>query len=68
MTADLLLELKGEHTLIVIEHDMEFVRRLGGKVTVLCEGKVLAEGSREQVSSDERVRTAYLGRAGERSA
>jgi urea transport system ATP-binding protein len=68
LTADLLLELKGEHTLIVIEHDMEFVRRLGGKVTVLCEGKVLAEGSLDQVSADERVRTAYLGRAGERNA
>ncbi len=68
LTADLLLELKGEHTLIVIEHDMEFVRRLGGTVTVLCEGKVLAEGSLDQVSADERVRTAYLGRAGERNA
>ncbi|MCK6487568.1 MAG: urea ABC transporter ATP-binding protein UrtD [Planctomycetes bacterium] len=63
LTAELLLELKGEHTLIVIEHDMSFVRRLGGIVTVLCEGKVLAQGPLDQVSADERVRAAYLGRA-----
>jgi len=68
LTADLLLELKGEHTLIVIEHDMEFVRRLGGKVTCLCEGRVLAEGTLDHVSADERVRTAYLGRSGTRNA
>lgn len=66
LTAELLLELKGQHTLIVIEHDMEFVRRLGGTVTCLCEGKVLAEGSLDAVSANEQVRTAYLGRGGER--
>jgi urea transport system ATP-binding protein len=68
LTAELLLELKGQHTLIVIEHDMDFVRRLGGKVTVLCEGKVLAEGSLDHVSADEKVRSAYLGRGGERTS
>ena len=45
LTAELLLELKGRHTIIVIEHDMDFVRRLGSKITVLNEGKVLAEGT-----------------------
>ena len=67
LTADLLLELKGHHTLIVIEHDMEFVRRLASRVTVLCEGKVLADGSIDQVSSDPKVMEAYLGRGKERS-
>ncbi|MDB5295160.1 MAG: urtD [Phycisphaerales bacterium] len=62
MTADLLLELRGTHTIIVIEHDMDFVRRLGGKVTVLNEGKVLAEGSIDEVSADPQVIEAYLGR------
>ena len=68
LTAELLLELKGDHTLIVIEHDMEFVRRLDSKVTCMCEGRVLAEGTLDQVSADERVRTAYLGRSGTRNA
>ena len=63
LTAELLLELKGDHTLIVIEHDMEFVRRLNSRVTCLCEGRVLADGTLEQVSADEKVRSAYLGRA-----
>jgi urea transport system ATP-binding protein len=68
LTADLLHELKGDHTLIVIEHDMEFVRRLDSRVTCLCEGRVLAEGTLDQVSADERVRTAYLGRSGTRQS
>ena len=68
LTADLLHELKGDHTLIVIEHDMEFVRRLDSTVTCLCEGRVLAEGTLDQVSADERVRTAYLGRSGTRQS
>ena len=61
-TADLLLELAKEHTLVVIEHDMDFVRRLNQKVTVLNEGKVLAEGSLEEMESNEEVMEAYLGR------
>jgi urea transport system ATP-binding protein len=61
-TAELLLELKGRHTIIVIEHDMEFVRRLNSRVTVLNEGKVLAEGSLDQVQANEQVKEAYLGR------
>jgi urea transport system ATP-binding protein len=62
LTAELLLELKGSHTIIVIEHDMEFVRRLGSRVTVLDNGKVLAEGSLDEVSANAEVIEAYLGR------
>ena len=61
-TADLLLELAEEHTLVVIEHDMDFVRRLGKTVTVLNEGKVLAEGLIEEMENNEEVMEAYLGR------
>lgn len=62
LTAELLLELKDEHTIIVIEHDMEFVRQLGSRVTVLNEGRVLAEGTLDQMQADEQVIEAYLGR------
>ena len=62
LTAELLLELKGNHTIIVIEHDMEFVRRLASKVTVLNEGKLLAEGTIDEVSKNPEVIEAYLGR------
>ena len=62
LTAELLLELKGSHTLIVIEHDMDFVRRLNSRVTVLNEGKILAEGAMEEVQKDPGVIEAYLGR------
>ncbi|MDA0723812.1 MAG: urea ABC transporter ATP-binding protein UrtD [Verrucomicrobia bacterium] len=61
-TAELLLELAKEHTIVVIEHDMDFVRRLDSTVTVLNEGKVLAEGPLEEVEQNELVREAYLGR------
>ncbi|MEM1208229.1 MAG: ATP-binding cassette domain-containing protein [Planctomycetota bacterium] len=62
LTAELLLELKDEHTIICIEHDMEFVRMLGSRVTVLNEGKVLAEGGLDEVQADAAVIEAYLGR------
>ena len=62
LTAKLLLELRGQHTIIVIEHDMEFVRRLNARVTVLNEGKVLAEGSMQEVQTHPDVIEAYLGR------
>ena len=61
-TAELLKEINREKTVIVVEHDMAFVRELGVKVTVLHEGAVLAEGSIDQVSSNERVIEVYLGR------
>ncbi len=61
-TAELLLSLAGRHTLMVVEHDMEFVRAIAGRVTVLHEGSVLAEGSLEDVQADARVVEVYLGR------
>jgi urea transport system ATP-binding protein len=61
-TAQLLKEINREHTVIVVEHDMTFVRDLGVKVTCLHEGSVLAEGSIDQVSRNERVVEVYLGR------
>ena len=61
-TAELLSDIAKDHTVIVVEHDMEFVRRLGVKVTVLHEGSVLAEGSIDEVSGNERVVEVYLGR------
>jgi urea transport system ATP-binding protein len=61
-TAELLKEINRDRTVVVVEHDMAFVRELGVKVTVLHEGSVLAEGSIDQVSSNERVIEVYLGR------
>jgi urea transport system ATP-binding protein len=61
-TAGLLKEINRERTVVVVEHDMTFVRELGVKVTVLHEGSVIAEGSIDQVSSNERVIEVYLGR------
>jgi urea transport system ATP-binding protein len=61
-TAELFLSLKGKHSLMVVEHDMGFIRRIADIVTVLCDGSVLAQGSFEQVQSDERVIDVYLGR------
>jgi urea transport system ATP-binding protein len=61
-TAELLKEINRERTVVVVEHDMTFVRELGVKVTVLHEGTVIAEGSIDQVSANERVIEVYLGR------
>ena len=61
-TAELLKEINREHTIVVVEHDMTFVRELGVKVTCLHEGAVLAEGTIDEVSSNERVVEVYLGR------
>jgi urea transport system ATP-binding protein len=61
-TAAMLKEIAKEHSVVVVEHDMAFVRELDVKVTVLHEGAVLAEGSLDQVSADERVIEVYLGR------
>jgi urea transport system ATP-binding protein len=62
LTSELLLELAGRHTIIVIEHDMEFVRRLNSRITVLNEGKTLAEGTLDEVQANPDVIEAYLGR------
>ena len=61
-TGELLLAMARKHALLVIEHDMTFVRQLGRKVTVLHQGTVLCEGSVDQVQNDERVIEVYLGR------
>ena len=61
-TAELLKEINREHTVVVVEHDMTFVRDLGVKVTCLHEGSVLAEGTIDEVSANERVVEVYLGR------
>ncbi|WP_423457307.1 urea ABC transporter ATP-binding protein UrtD [Ottowia sp. VDI28] len=61
-TAELFLSLKGKHSLMVVEHDMSFVNTISEKVTVLCDGSVLAEGTLAQVQADERVIEVYLGR------
>ena len=61
-TAELFLTLKGKHSLMVVEHDMSFIRTISEIVTVLCDGSVLAQGTLDQVQADERVIEVYLGR------
>jgi urea transport system ATP-binding protein len=61
-TAELFLTLKGKHSLMVVEHDMSFIRSISEIVTVLCDGSVLAQGTLDQVQNDERVIEVYLGR------
>ncbi|PTX97249.1 urea ABC transporter ATP-binding protein UrtD [Verrucomicrobia bacterium LW23] len=61
-TGELLLSLAGKHSLIVIEHDMVFVRQIAKKVTVLHQGSILCEGTVDEVQNNERVREVYLGR------
>jgi urea transport system ATP-binding protein len=61
-TGELLMSLAGKHSIVVIEHDMVFVRQIARKVTVLHQGTVLCEGSVDEVQNDERVIEVYLGR------
>ncbi len=61
-TGELLIRLAGKHSIVVIEHDMVFVRQIARKVTVLHQGHVLCEGSVDEVQNDERVIEVYLGR------
>ena len=61
-TAELIKSLAGQHSLMVVEHDMDFVAQLGGTVTVLHEGSVLAEGKLDAIQNDPRVIEVYLGR------
>ncbi len=60
-TAELLVSLAGKHSVVVVEHDMNFVRSIARKVTVLHEGHVLAEGSMDEVQNDPQVKRVYLG-------
>jgi len=60
-TAELLLSLQGRHSVVVVEHDMDFVRSIAKRVTVLHQGSVLAEGSMDEVQNDPRVVEVYLG-------
>jgi len=61
-SAELFLSLAGRYTLIVVEHDMDFVARIAQKVTVLHEGSVLAEGSMDSIQQNEQVIEVFLGR------
>jgi urea transport system ATP-binding protein len=60
-TAQLLTRLAGDRTVVVVEHDMEFIRQIARTVTVLHEGSVLAEGPMEKIQNDPRVIEVYLG-------
>jgi urea transport system ATP-binding protein len=60
-TAELLVSLAGERTVVVVEHDMAFVRKIARKVTVLHQGSVLAEGSLDAVQKNAKVIEVYLG-------
>jgi urea transport system ATP-binding protein len=60
-TAELLTSLAGEHTVVVVEHDMEFVRSIARRVTVLHQGSVLAEGSMDEIQANQKVVEVYLG-------
>jgi urea transport system ATP-binding protein len=61
-TAELVQSLAGKHSVVVVEHDMQFVAAIARTVTVLHEGKVLAEGPMDRVRGDDRVVEVYLGR------
>ena len=61
-TVELLQALNGKHSIVVVEHDMDFVVQIANKVTVLHEGSVLAEGKMDAIQNDQRVIEVYLGR------
>jgi len=65
LTADLLKSLAGDHTVLVIDHDMEFIRRLDCPVSVLHQGHVLKEGSMSEIQKDPLVIEVYLGQSEE---
>ena len=63
-TASIINALKGQHTIVVVEHDMAFVREIAQRITVMHLGQVLAEGSIADIENDPRVKEAYLGSGG----
>ena len=63
-SAKLFNQLRGQHSLIVVEHDMGFVRDIAETISVMHQGRLLAQGTADEVSKDERVREAYLGSGG----
>jgi urea transport system ATP-binding protein len=63
-TAEIIKSLKGQHTIVVVEHDMGFVREVAERITVMHLGQVLAEGNIREIESNEKVRHAYLGSKG----
>ena len=63
-TSQIINDLKGKHTLIVVEHDMAFVREIAETITVMHLGKVLAEGTIQEIEDNQAVKDAYLGRGG----
>ncbi len=63
-TAQLFLELKKQHTLVVVEHDMGFVKEIGDFISVMHQGKILAEGTVKDIETNEDVKEAYLGSGG----
>ena len=60
-TAELLTGLAGQQSVVVVEHDMEFVRKIADNVTVMDQGSVIAEGNMMQIQNDRKVREVYLG-------
>ncbi|MDR3516990.1 MAG: urea ABC transporter ATP-binding protein UrtD [Azospirillaceae bacterium] len=63
-TAELIRKMRGQHTILVVEHDMAFVREIAEKITVMHLGQVLAEGSIAAIEANPKVRAAYLGSKG----
>ncbi len=63
-TGEIFNALKGEHTLLVVEHDMGFVRQIADRVTVMHMGRFLAEGTIQEIEQDEEVKRVYLGKSG----
>ena len=65
-TGELLQSVARDHTVLVVEHDMAFLRRFASTVTVLHEGRLLREGTVAEIQADPRVQEVYLGRSGSR--
>ena len=63
-TARIINDLKGRHTLVVVEHDMAFVREIAERITVLHLGQIIAEGNIAAIETDPKVKQAYLGSGG----